>query len=387
MFDVNPEQTRRPAIYTRVSSGEQVDNTSLDEQERRCRALALSRDHKDALVYREEGVTGTTADRPEWQRLLDDCRGGLVSTVYVLNWKRLARNARVGLEIAAQLEDLDVGLVVVEADFDTSTPTGKMMRHMMVGFAAFDRDSIVEQMARGQHAMAAQGLWPSGGASPFGYRASGGKGNTLVVHEEEAATVRLMVGWIVDERLTTGEVSRRLNAMGRFTRTGKEWTHSNLRRILRQRVLLGEVIWANTEKTHRSYLPTGKYGPPGPSQVRGDHLRGALRGAPSRARRARDRAEGRTPAVRSRRTAGEPLRGQLRRRLPGRPGAPTVPVPHEAVDGPDGTEVPAPPAHGRRGRGTGLVRSHRPPVGSCQADVPRPGLPRLEGGTGWRRAR
>jgi DNA invertase Pin-like site-specific DNA recombinase len=256
------ETTKIIATYSRVSSGDQVDGTSLDEQARRCASLAQSRDGVTPVQYREEGVSGTTADRPVWQRLLRDCREGRVAKVYALNWKRLARNARIGLQIAEELEELGVGLVVVEADFDTTTPTGKMMRHMMVGFAAFDRDSIVEQMARGQHAMAAKGLWPSGGASPYGYRATGGRTNRLVIEESEANILRQIVAWIVDDGLTTGEVARRLNTTGLFTRHGKEWSHSNLRRNLRQRVLVGEIIWGNTEKTHRSYVPSGKYGDP-----------------------------------------------------------------------------------------------------------------------------
>ncbi len=256
-------QEQFAAIYVRVSSGEQVENTSLEEQARRCDLVAAGRDRLRPVVYREEDVSGTTADRPAWKQLMKDCRAGRVSKVYALNWKRLARNAQVGLQIATELEQLGVGLVVVEADFDTTTPTGKIMRHMMVGFAAFDRDSIVEQMARGQHAMAARGFWPSGGASPYGYRATGGsRTNTLVIEHEEANTIRLIGSWIVDEHQTTGEVCRRLNAAGTFTRHGKQWTHSNLRRILRQRVLVGEIIWGNTEKTHRSYVPSGKYGPP-----------------------------------------------------------------------------------------------------------------------------
>ena len=253
-------------IYSRVSSMEQVNNTSLDAQILRCGQRAASVGGGPLGIYREEGETGTTDARPEWQKLLAECVAGRVQTIYALNWKRLARNARVGLQIAEELERIGVDLVVVEADFDTTTPTGRLMRHQMIGFAAFDRDSIVEQMALGQHAMAAKGLWPSGGASPYGYRATGGKQtNTLVLHVEEAETVRLMTAWIVDDGLTTGEVCRRLNAMGRLTRKGKEWSHSNLRRILRQRVILGEITWGGNEpetgRKYKSYVPKG-YGPP-----------------------------------------------------------------------------------------------------------------------------
>ena len=252
----------RAAIYARVSSEEQRDNSSLADQVARARAAATARNWWVVAEHRED-FTGTVRDRPQWTSLLEACEAGDIDVVVTLKWDRIARDAGVGLEIAGRLEDLGVALVVLDADFDTTTLSGKLMRHMMLGFAEFDRNQLVERMARGQHAMAARGGWPSGGASAYGYRVvGGGSNNRLAVDEAEAKIVRMVVSWIVDEGLTTGQATRRLNDMGIGTRKQREWTHQNLRRILSQRVLLGEFTWGNTAKTHRGYRPTGKYGPP-----------------------------------------------------------------------------------------------------------------------------
>ena len=263
MTSAKPETADRyVAAYVRVSSEEQVENTSLESQTQTCNAAALLKDDPLPRLYREEGMSGTTADRPEWQRLLGDCRAGKVKRIYALNWSRLARDAAVGTQIVKELKALGVELTVVEQDFDSKTLMGDFLQKLMILLAELDRNALVDRMARGQHAMAARNLWPSGGASPYGYRATGGRTNTLLVHQDEAAVLRQVVGWIIDEGLTTGDVCRRLNAAGTPTRMGKQWAHPNLRRILRQRVLVGEVMWADTEKTHRSYLPSGRYGPP-----------------------------------------------------------------------------------------------------------------------------
>ena len=252
----------RPGVYARVSSEDQAKNSSIDDQIARGRAAAQQRGWTTPAVYPDEGATGTNADRPQWQRLLADCRAGLIDVVIATKWDRVARDARVGLDIAAQLESLGVSLVVVEADFDTTTPTGKLMRHQMIGFAAFDRDSLVERMGRGQHAMAERGGWPGGKQAPYGYIAvGGGRDNRLVVNEQEADVLRLVVGWVVDERLTTGQAAQRLHSNGILTRTGVAWTHQNLRRHLTERKLLGEIQWGRTETTYRSSRATGKYGP------------------------------------------------------------------------------------------------------------------------------
>lgn len=253
----------RAGVYCRVSSEEQVQGSSLDDQAERGRREASRRGFETVNVFRDEGVSGTTSNRPAWNRLLESARAGNIDVVIATKWDRVARSARVGLQIADELEELGVRLIIIEADFDASTPTGKMIRHMMLGFAALERDTIIERMARGQHAMAERGGWPSGGASPYGYRAVGGsRDNTLEIYEPEAKTIREVVGWIVHDGLTTGEACRRLNAAGRLTRHGRQWQHQNLRRILTQRVLVGEIIWANTAKTHRSYTPSGRFGGP-----------------------------------------------------------------------------------------------------------------------------
>ncbi|MCW2671769.1 MAG: Resolvase domain protein [Frankiales bacterium] len=257
------ESVKRAAITARVSSEEQAKNSSIPDQIARGKVAAEQRGWTVAGTYADEGVTGTTADRPEWQRLLADCRAGKIDVVIATKWDRLARNAMVGLEIAAELERLNVDLVVLEADFDTSTPTGKMMRHVLVGFAAFDRDTLVEKMGRGQRAMAERGGWPGGNQAPYGYRAvGGGRDNRLEINADEATILRQAIAWIVEDQMTTGQVASRLNAAGMLTRKGRLWTHQNLRRHFVERTLLGEVLWGRMEKTHRSTRASGKYGPP-----------------------------------------------------------------------------------------------------------------------------
>jgi DNA invertase Pin-like site-specific DNA recombinase len=253
---------KRAAIYARVSSADQRENSSLDNQVVRGRDAARARGWQVMGEYRED-FTGTVQDRPRWADLMGACDKGLIDVVIVLKWDRIARNALVGLELATRLEQLGVGLVVLDADFDTTTHTGLLMRHMMLGFAEFDRNQLVDRMARGQHAMAERGGWPSGGAAAYGYRVvGGGRDNRLEICAPEAAVIRMVTSWIVNEGLTNGQAAKRLNLEGFTTRKGGPWTHQNLRRILGQRVLLGEFTWGNTEKTHRGYRPTGKYGPP-----------------------------------------------------------------------------------------------------------------------------
>ncbi len=239
----------RAALYVRVSSEDQVENTSLDDQERICRKYAEVRGWRVVELYREEGFTGTKAERPEWDRLMRDARADLFDVVVVMNWKRFARNARVGLNLSFELEDMGVGLAVTEVEIDTTTKHGRFLRLQFLGLAELDRDSIVEQLAKGQYAKARAGGWP-GGDAPYGYRLEGhGRDCVAVVDEDEAEMLRQAVAWILDEGETTGTVAAWLNAQGYRQRKGGPWGHQNLRRVLTSEKLKGVVVWGKPQRT------------------------------------------------------------------------------------------------------------------------------------------
>lgn len=57
-------------LYLRVSTEEQVSNLSLDTQEQECRALCERNDWRVAEIFREEGASAKTLERPAMQRML-----------------------------------------------------------------------------------------------------------------------------------------------------------------------------------------------------------------------------------------------------------------------------------------------------------------------------
>jgi len=257
---------KRAAIYVRVSSEEQVGNTSLDDQEARCRRELEHRGWALAGVYREEGVSGTKDSRPQFDQLLAACRAREVDVVLATKVDRLARRSWIFGKLVEDLEELGASVVVLEANIDTTTPAGRAMREILGTFAALDRDSTVEKMARGQHASAALNRWPCS-MTPYGYRHATPKDDThLVIDEEQARLIRAATDWLVDERLSTGEAARRLNALGWLPPKGGLWTHQNLRRKLSSRGLVGQFIWADVERG----IASGKYGDS--VQVRADPI-------------------------------------------------------------------------------------------------------------------
>lgn len=95
----------------------------------------------------EEKVAGKSMDRPKLRAMLDYVREG--DTVYVCEFSRLARNTQDLQKITGVLEEKKVKLVSLKENFDTTTPTGRLMLTMISAIAEFERSLILERQREG----------------------------------------------------------------------------------------------------------------------------------------------------------------------------------------------------------------------------------------------
>ena len=159
----------RAVSYLRVSTGAQVDSTSIDTQREQCRALA--RAHGLVLVgeYVDAGVSGAAASRPALDELLAAATAGEVEVVLVAKLDRLGRSL---LHLLGLIEHLNaLGLRVISASdmIDTKTPAGRMMLGLLGAFAEFERERLRERSVDGAYRRVLAGGFV-GSIPPFGYR-------------------------------------------------------------------------------------------------------------------------------------------------------------------------------------------------------------------------
>jgi len=128
--------------YARVSSkGQDLYGNGLDVQENELRAAGAEK------ILRES-FTGTKKNRPALDKLMSIVSEG--DTVVVTKLDRIARSTLDGLTIIDEFLAKGVNLHVLNmAKFDSS-PSGKLMRTMLLGFAEFERDMIVERTSAGK---------------------------------------------------------------------------------------------------------------------------------------------------------------------------------------------------------------------------------------------
>jgi len=130
--------------YARASTEDQ----KLDAQ------IEQLKEAKCTRIYQEK-ISGVKVDRPELVAMLDCVREG--DTVVVTKLDRIARSTKHLLEITDLLKKKKVVFKVLNINFDTSTPTGKLMQTMLAAVAEFEREMMLERQAEGIRIAKAKG--------------------------------------------------------------------------------------------------------------------------------------------------------------------------------------------------------------------------------------
>lgn len=204
---------RYEAAYARQSV-EKKDSLSIAAQLDLCKKTAANENLKE---YQDRGYSGKNTDRPSFQRLLKDIRAGKISKLYVYRLDRFSRSIADFGQLWKILRDNQVEFVSVTENFDTSTPMGRAMLHIIMVFAQLERETTAERVKDNYATRAATGAWP-GGPAPYGfhigrmYGSDGRKIPTLTPDAEKIAVVQRIFEEYETEGASLGSVARSLNA-------------------------------------------------------------------------------------------------------------------------------------------------------------------------------
>lgn len=128
--------------YCRVSTQTQAkDGNSLEAQKKLLIENGVEKIYSDAF-------TGTKAHRPELDKLLAVLQTD--DKLVVTKLDRIARSASQGIELIQTLLDKGVTVHVLNMGLLDNTPTGKLIRNIMLAFAEFERDMIIERTQEGK---------------------------------------------------------------------------------------------------------------------------------------------------------------------------------------------------------------------------------------------
>lgn len=146
--------------YARVSTAKQMkDGNSVEDQIAKLKEAGAQEIVTDAY-------TGTKIDRPNFTKLIERLQRG--DTLMVTKLDRFARSAVEGGAIVQELHKRGVRVNILNMGAETSdTPMGKLMVQMLLAFAEFERDMIVERTQSGKAIARANGKRVDGRPKKF----------------------------------------------------------------------------------------------------------------------------------------------------------------------------------------------------------------------------
>jgi site-specific DNA recombinase len=256
------------AVYVRVSTQRQAQAQTIEQQLERLRAHLRSQGMvlTSERIFRDDGCSGATLNRPGLDRLRDAVRAGEVTQVLVTDPDRLARNY---VKLMVLLEELErAGCEVVFLDRPMGRdPQDQLLLQIRGAVAEYERTLIAERMRRGRQAKLRAGCLLPWSRAPYGYRLDPDHPRDpagVTVEPAEAAVVQeLFAGYVEDHQSLFG-LARHLKALDIASPSGRlHWSTATLRGILTNPAYTGQVYagrWrARAPRIRRSAThPIGK---------------------------------------------------------------------------------------------------------------------------------
>lgn len=240
------------ALYARVSSEQQATaHTIASQLAALCeRVAADGLTLRDDLSFLDEGYSGATLIRPALERLRDAAAAGEVDRLYVHSPDRLARKYAYQALLLDEFQRAGVEVVFLNRALGQS-PEDDLLLQVQGMVAEYERAKILERSRRGKRHGAHIGVVNVLCGAPYGYRyITKHEGNGQARYEillEEARVVRQVFGWVGRERVSIGEVVRRLNQAQERTRTGKTvWDRTTVWGMLKNPAYQGTAAFGKT---------------------------------------------------------------------------------------------------------------------------------------------
>ena len=156
------------ALYARKSI-ERENSISCETQIEYCKSVIKPDERSEKLVtFIDNGYSGGNIDREGFQSMMRQIERGKISKVIVYRLDRISRSLSDFVGILETLKKYNVQFVSSQESFDTSSPYGEMIVKILMVFAEFERQSIIERVTQAYAHRSEIGLY-MGGRRPYGF--------------------------------------------------------------------------------------------------------------------------------------------------------------------------------------------------------------------------
>lgn len=222
------------AIYARQSV-DKKDSISIESQIEFCKKEIP--EGEECKVYSDKGYSGKDTHRPYFEKMMQDIRSGLIKKVIVYKLDRTTRSTLDFANIIEIFKKHNVEFISFTEKFDTSTPIGKAMLHIIAVFAELERNTIQQRIKDNYYARGKRGFF-TGGAVPYGFTRikttiDGKKVSILEQNPEQIPYVIEMYEKYAYTDMSLGKISDYLNSNNIPAPKGGRWDSNKISRILR----------------------------------------------------------------------------------------------------------------------------------------------------------
>jgi len=203
----------RVGVYLRVSTENQSSDLQRSDIEDYLKHKGWS-----YVVYYEDKLSGTNSRRPGLQRLLNDIRSKNINTVICWKLDRFFRSIKDLVTTLNELNELQVNFISLRDNIDLSTPSGRLLAHLLGSIAQFESELIKMRVVAGLNEARKKGIRL-------------GRPTTLVA--EDIILLR-------QQGMSLGEIAKRL-------KVSKSGVHKTLSKITsKQHLQIAEIVSTGT---------------------------------------------------------------------------------------------------------------------------------------------
>lgn len=204
-------------IYTRVSSSDQEDNTSLGSQKKHCEQFAERRGLNIVGYFGGTYESAKTDDRKEFNKMLQFVkRSKNINYVIVYSYERFSRSGINGASIADELlKKYGIVTLAVTQELDPTTPAGSFQQKILFLFGQMDNELRRDKVVTGMQEMLLKGYWVW--EVPRGYTNlnKGAKATERkIVVNDEGKILKKAFEWKAYKQMSNVEISRKLKKLG-----------------------------------------------------------------------------------------------------------------------------------------------------------------------------
>lgn len=251
-------------LYIRLSKedGDKEESESVQNQRKILKSYAKDNKYKVYDEYVDDGYTGTNFNRPDFKRLLQDIYNGKINMVITKSLSRLGRDyIETGRYIETFFPEHDIRYIAVLDDVDTYLDKNcdtVAFKNIMNDYYAKETSKNVKKTKNNKKK---EGCYYYIAYAPFGYKKVDKEGNLEIIESQANIVKRIFEMFLggkgtyqiakilTEEKILTPGLQKDMKCVkNHITNTTDKWRHETVKRILTNRVYIGDCVQNKTKK-------------------------------------------------------------------------------------------------------------------------------------------